>query len=710
MPLQTPCDPLLNGKSEACPLRGDWISFQLVDENGDGKPYAGLSYALQDSAHQTYSGVLGPDGSAKVVNHYQGPVVLTIDEPYQGAEAFYKALTQRESYPLPISELQVKAENTRFIRKDGARVEKNPAKEKADQFFQIEVRDLVSKSAHLPPYSPRKYPPNFSLLKIMGDLGFGPDESLLQGIALLPNKHSVLEVRPLRAFRPMLSKDNKFSALNLYQLSLFAALSYRNFGQSPDKNPITDTVSFPLDATVGNMFGEGMACYKELGKIDPQQPTAYYPLYEDVPYSKRFEILPFDPALYDQNKPELGTKQEHPAKLHFFDDTEEESGTNTQGFITHHDEIILISIRGTLEGVDFLRDADAEQIPVKVGVGKAHQGFYLAYEAINTFIQTYLNRFHIDQKVIICGHSLGGAIATLLAEALRQGTNKYDVLLYTYGSPRAGDADFVQGAAALAHHRMVNDNDPIPSVPAPWMNTRKSVWMSGVALSFITAPIGALIFALGLTRTGGSPYEHQGALHHFMPVQFKGREHSSILWNPGCESIEEAACTRAVKKFGDLPDRALFIQQLFQMKHHFMIDSYIPNAWATLRRWQQTQESGRTVVTKTEYDQIYYELQEMQDRLKSKEIELSQSYQSDRREAQQQVNVLRAEIGRLDTSRQRLHTLTFLKLAPEDIYGSSIQAPEHDQNVERWMAKKENTVEVQIAMIPQANSAKLRTA
>jgi hypothetical protein len=195
-----------------------------------------------------------------------------------------------------------------------------------------------------------------------------------------------------------------------------------------------------------------------------------------------------------------------------------------------------------------------------------------------------------------------------------------------------------------------------------------------------------------------------------MPVHFKGREQSAVLWDPGCDSIEEAACTKAIKKFGDMPDRDAFVLQLFQMGDHFMVPSYIPYAWATLRRWQQTQESGTTVVTKTEYDQIYYQLQEMQDRLKSKESELRFASQSDRRQYQQEANLLRAEIGRLDTSRQRIHAMSFLKLAPEDVYGSATQAPEHKINVDRWMAKKENKVEVQLAMIPDVRSSDLRTA
>lgn len=706
---KAPCKPLLSDKSKACPLRGDWISFQVVDETGDGKPYAGLSYVLQDSANQKYPGVLDANGGAKIYNNYQGPVVLHIDTPYTGSEDFYSSLSQRKIYPLPITELQVRAEKSRFVRKDGLRVERNPAREKADQFFHVEVRDLVKSFAHLPPSSPRKSPPNFNLLKVMGDLGFGQEESELYGISLLPNKHTVLEVRPLRAFRPMLSKDNNFSALNLYQLSLFASLSYSNFGQAPEEQPF-DTVSFPLDPSVGYMFGNGLASFRETWKVNKDQTTAYYPLYEDIPYSKRFEILPFDPKLYDQNKPELGPDQDYPSKWHFFDDGEAEGGTNTQAFITHHDEIILISVRGTLEIADFLRDTDAEQVPFKQGVGKAHKGFYEAYEAMSEFVQVYLQQFHTNQKIIICGHSLGGAIATLLAEALRRSTKKYDVLLYTYGSPRAGDADFVNGAAELAHHRMVNNNDPIPSVPAPWMNTRKRIWVPGVIISFVTAPLGALIFAVGLSRTGGAPYEHHGNLHHFMPVHFKGREQSAVLWDPGCDSIEEAACTKALKKFGDLPDRAAFVQQLFHMSDHYMVPSYIPYAWATLRRWQQTQESGTTVVTKTEYDQVYYQLQEMQDRLKTKEAELNNAFQYDRQANQREASLLRAEIGRLNTARQRLHALSFLKLTPEDIYGSASQSPEHKINVDRWMAKKENTVEVQLAMIPQASGSELRTA
>ena len=58
------------------------------------------------------------------------------------------------------------------------------------------------------------------------------------------------------------------------------------------------------------------------------------------------------------------------------------------------------------------------------------------FQAMKAFVLRYLDKFHTGQKVIICGHSLGGAIALLLAEALRRRAGvTYNILLYTSGAP-----------------------------------------------------------------------------------------------------------------------------------------------------------------------------------------------------------------------------------------------------------------------------------
>ncbi|KAA0945564.1 MULTISPECIES: hypothetical protein [unclassified Pseudomonas] len=50
--------PFFSNKMPACPLRGHWASFCVVDEMGDGKAYGGLPYHLQDSAGHQYAGRL----------------------------------------------------------------------------------------------------------------------------------------------------------------------------------------------------------------------------------------------------------------------------------------------------------------------------------------------------------------------------------------------------------------------------------------------------------------------------------------------------------------------------------------------------------------------------------------------------------------------------------------------------------------------------
>lgn len=165
--------------------------------------------------------------------------------------------------------------------------------------------------------------------------------------------------------------------------------------------------------------------------------------------------------------------------------------------------MILIAVRGTASGADALRDANAHQVPFSEGVGKAHEGFYQAYRAMRDFVLHYLDLFHSGQRIVICGHSLGGAIALLLAEGLRRVPgSQYNILLYTYGAPRAADSEFADGASSLIHHRIVNHNDPVPSVPATWMNTTAKLWVPGAVTLFRAPAAGGLLFAAGLVRVG----------------------------------------------------------------------------------------------------------------------------------------------------------------------------------------------------------------
>ncbi|MGY2293798.1 lipase family protein, partial [Pseudomonas sp. SDO528_S397] len=187
--------------------------------------------------------------------------------------------------------------------------------------------------------------------------------------------------------------------------------------------------------------------------------------------------------------------------------------------------------------------------------------------------------------------------------------------LYTYGAPRAADQTFIDGAAGLTHHRMVNHNDPIPSVPGVHMDTKPEVFGAGIIVSFTNAPLGALTFFAGVSNLRGAPYGHHGTLHHFMPVRFEDGRRSAILWAPGCESVTEQACNEILRQKHGLPTQRAF-EPAFYLLDHLMVGAYVPNAWATLRRWQSSYEKQQTLVTEREFNGVDKALHSLEGQLK----------------------------------------------------------------------------------------------
>jgi triacylglycerol lipase len=68
-----------------------------------------------------------------------------------------------------------------------------------------------------------------------------------------------------------------------------------------------------------------------------------------------------------------------------------------------------------------------------------------------------------------CGHSLGGAMATICAaRCYLSHINSNPEQLYTFGSPRVGDRRYIS-FVRLEHFRFVNNNDIVPRVPPLWL-------------------------------------------------------------------------------------------------------------------------------------------------------------------------------------------------------------------------------------------------
>ena len=127
----------------------------------------------------------------------------------------------------------------------------------------------------------------------------------------------------------------------------------------------------------------------------------------------------------------------------------------------------VIAVRGTQETKDFEIDADALQIKPDYGIkGEVHKGFYTQAKKIidePSFDRGFLTILE-GKELYVTGHSLGGAVATILAAYFfEQG---FKPLLYTFGSPRGGNTAFTQYYNdKFTHFRHVNDFDIIPVLP-----------------------------------------------------------------------------------------------------------------------------------------------------------------------------------------------------------------------------------------------------
>ncbi len=590
-----------------CPAKKHWVSFRLVDESADTAAYAGLKYTLRDSQNQEYSGVLDDQGYALIEGIHCGPAVLAISSSLTHyPDPWYERLAMRDAYPLPLTDLQISAEQSpigpRQPGQSTTYLAAQRAAEEGAKFFRIEVSDLVEATKHLPDpdksWGPR---PSSGLKKAAGA---SPDQP---GIALEPNQHHILEVKALRAYSPIFSLAPEFSALNAYHLAVMCTFSYAPFSKAPqgkDYKPAPPPYLQP--GSIGNVLREQLARQIKPTLFDKAN---YHLLCEEVPYSKRLEVVPYDPARYPEQSEKFT-----PESIHYLHDTDPRTGTDTQAFITHNDKVILITIRGTAGNQDILRDLDARQVPIEEGVGKAHRGFHGAYVAAKNFADRYLEAFYGDQTIILCGHSLGGAIALLLAEWIRRRPRAPRVILYTYGAPRAGDQAFVTSAGSLVHHRLVNHNDPVPAVPAVWMDAEWKLAIPATAMlvASLAPPIqGVSLLLAGLLNLKGDPYEHHGEQRHFMPRRPGATSEASVLWQPGCAAIEQDTCARLVAELsliGDMPKRKAFLAQILSASEHKSDSGYTRAALTNLLRWSASLSRNGQLFTEEEKAELQPQL------------------------------------------------------------------------------------------------------
>ncbi|MDF2725881.1 MAG: lipase [Paenibacillus sp.] len=140
------------------------------------------------------------------------------------------------------------------------------------------------------------------------------------------------------------------------------------------------------------------------------------------------------------------------------------------GFILESDDRVILAFRGTSSTTDWISDAIASQEKYKCvkDAGSTHRGISNIYNSARPAILPTLNKLSASGKrLLVTGHSLGGALATLGAMDVKKNTGFTFPIIYTFGSPRVGDPEFAHSFSNKMRDsfRVYNRLDAVPLLP-----------------------------------------------------------------------------------------------------------------------------------------------------------------------------------------------------------------------------------------------------
>ncbi|KAF7164530.1 hypothetical protein CNMCM5623_009027 [Aspergillus felis] len=147
-----------------------------------------------------------------------------------------------------------------------------------------------------------------------------------------------------------------------------------------------------------------------------------------------------------------------------------ETITDTAGFVAldNTNKAIVIAFRGSYSVRNWITDATFPLTDPGLCDGcQAELGFWTAWKLVRDDILPIvqdLKTRHADYKVVVVGHSLSAAIASLTAADLR--TQNYNAILYAYAAPRVANKPLAKFITDQGNnYRFTHRDDPVPKLP-----------------------------------------------------------------------------------------------------------------------------------------------------------------------------------------------------------------------------------------------------
>ena len=152
------------------------------------------------------------------------------------------------------------------------------------------------------------------------------------------------------------------------------------------------------------------------------------------------------------------------AKTHGFTKCKFYDNGGAQAYRFESPTDVVIACRGTQpsEFNDLKADLKAFPVPAET-TSRVHRGFKNEVDELWPMVRPDVEK--VTKNLWFCGHSLGAAMATIMAARCSYSYDMPDpVQLYTFGSPRVGWHAYVKGMK-VDHIRWQNNNDIVTRVP-----------------------------------------------------------------------------------------------------------------------------------------------------------------------------------------------------------------------------------------------------
>lgn len=157
--------------------------------------------------------------------------------------------------------------------------------------------------------------------------------------------------------------------------------------------------------------------------------------------------------------------------------------TDTQAAVLHEPDLnqVILVFRGSESKVDWFNNAQFRQKTYPYGEDSSthvrfHRGFMVAYLSVRDRLQEIIKQYPAA-NLVVTGHSLGGALATICALDWQYNITQYSkqpLAVYTFGAPRVGNPALVDSFSQRVSnsYRFVYGRDLVTHLPRVWQNYR----------------------------------------------------------------------------------------------------------------------------------------------------------------------------------------------------------------------------------------------